>query len=125
MLTASCSFSVFFDILRAFLLKMADLRATFRAQMPINLNSRLGLAQLEVEGPVRETRGGGVDSTHTQGNDPGVNHHCWSGRRPSALTDLILGHPGIYSNLLELQHTIMYFTTLRRHLTRANAGLSS
>ncbi|KAJ7900589.1 Inosine/uridine-preferring nucleoside hydrolase domain-containing protein [Mycena olivaceomarginata] len=41
------------------------------------------------------------------------------------VTDLVLGHPGIYSNLLELQHTIMYFTTLRRHLTRANAGLSS
>jgi hypothetical protein len=41
------------------------------------------------------------------------------------LTDLVLGHPDIYSNLLELQHTIMYFTTLRRHLTRANAGLSS
>jgi hypothetical protein len=28
------------------------------------------------------------------------------------LTDLVLGHPGIYSNLLELQHTIMYFATL-------------
>jgi hypothetical protein len=41
------------------------------------------------------------------------------------VTDLVLGHPGIYSNLLELQHTIMYFTTLRHHLTRANAGLSS
>jgi hypothetical protein len=43
----------------------------------------------------------------------------------NTLTDLVLGHPGIYSNLLELQHAIMYFTTLRRHLTRANAGLSS
>ncbi|KAJ7822201.1 hypothetical protein B0H14DRAFT_1325149 [Mycena olivaceomarginata] len=42
-----------------------------------------------------------------------------------SVTDLVLGHPGIYSNLLELQHAIMYFTTLRRHLTRANAGLSS
>jgi hypothetical protein len=42
-----------------------------------------------------------------------------------AVTDLVLGHPGIYSNLLELQHTIMYFITLRRHLTRAIAGLSS
>jgi hypothetical protein len=42
-----------------------------------------------------------------------------------ALTDLVLGHPGIYSNLLELQHAIIYFITLRRHLTRANAGLSS
>jgi hypothetical protein len=41
------------------------------------------------------------------------------------LTDLVLGHPGIYSNLLELQHTIMYFITLQYHLTRANAGLSS
>jgi hypothetical protein len=35
------------------------------------------------------------------------------------LTDLVLGHPGIYSNLLELQRTIMYFTTLRRHLTKS------
>jgi hypothetical protein len=29
-----------------------------------------------------------------------------------ALTDLVLGHPGIYSNLLELQPTIMCYTTL-------------
>jgi hypothetical protein len=36
-----------------------------------------------------------------------------------AVTDLVLGHPGIYSNLFELQHTIMYFTTLRRHLTQS------
>ncbi|KAJ7347399.1 hypothetical protein DFH08DRAFT_960735 [Mycena albidolilacea] len=35
------------------------------------------------------------------------------------VTDLVLGHPGIYSNLLELQRTIMYFTTLRRHLTKS------
>jgi hypothetical protein len=42
-----------------------------------------------------------------------------------SVTDLVLGHLGIYSNLLELQHAIMYFITLRRHLTRAIAGLSS
>jgi hypothetical protein len=41
------------------------------------------------------------------------------------VTDLVLGHPGIYSNLLELQHAIMYFITLRCHVTRAIAGLSS
>jgi hypothetical protein len=42
-----------------------------------------------------------------------------SRRQGDTLTDLVLGHPGIYSNLLELQHTIMYFTTLRRHLTKS------
>jgi hypothetical protein len=41
------------------------------------------------------------------------------------VTDLVLGHPGIYSNLLELQQTIMYFITLWCHLTRSNAVLSS
>jgi hypothetical protein len=41
------------------------------------------------------------------------------------VTDLVFGHPGIYSYLLELQHTIMYFITLRCHLTRVIAGLSS
>jgi hypothetical protein len=34
------------------------------------------------------------------------------GLRTLPVTDLVLGHPGIYSNLLELQHTIMHFTTL-------------
>jgi hypothetical protein len=49
--------------------------------------------------------------------------HCQDAA--STLTDPVLGHPGIYSYLLELQHTIMYFITLRHHLTRAIAGLSS
>jgi hypothetical protein len=40
-------------------------------------------------------------------------------RTLAPMTDLVLGHPGIYSNLFELQHTIMYFTTLRRHLTKS------
>jgi hypothetical protein len=31
---------------------------------------------------------------------------------PVPVTDLVLGHLGIYSNLLELQHTIMYFIIL-------------
>jgi hypothetical protein len=52
---------------------------------------------------------------------PTGSNHWWF----QPVTDLVLGHPGIYSNLLELQHTIMYFTTLWCHLTRANAGLSS
>jgi hypothetical protein len=41
------------------------------------------------------------------------------------MTDPVLGHPGIYSKLLKLQCTIMSYTTLQHHLTRANAGLGS
>jgi hypothetical protein len=35
-----------------------------------------------------------------------------------AVTDLVLGHLSIHSNLLELQHTIMCYITLRHHLTK-------
>jgi hypothetical protein len=45
-------------------------------------------------------------------------HHC-------TLTDLVLGHPGIYSISLELQHIIMGYTTLQHHLIRTNTGLGS
>ncbi|KAJ7887859.1 hypothetical protein B0H14DRAFT_2337577 [Mycena olivaceomarginata] len=35
-----------------------------------------------------------------------------------AVTDLVLGYLSIHSNLLELQHTIMCYITLRHHLTK-------